>query len=74
MSDAGRHFSNLMDKLRFGRPEKLHEILGLKDAFKYQDLVNLIPCDQLLSVNPKPIGKGTRGEVYKAVWRRPQTT
>ncbi|KAL2037038.1 hypothetical protein N7G274_010165 [Stereocaulon virgatum] len=72
MGDAQKHFSQIMDRLRFGSPKKLHEILGLEDPLKYEQLVNVIPWQQLVSVNPDPIDEGKRGIVYKAVWKCPQ--
>ena len=67
-----------MDRLRsglsFGSPKKLHEILGIEVPLKYEELVDLIPLQQLESVEPEPIGEGARGTVYKAIWRCPQLT
>lgn len=61
-----------MDDLRFGRPEKLHDILGLAYPLQYEELVDVIPFKQILSVDPTPLGEGARGIVYKARWARPQ--
>jgi hypothetical protein len=61
-----------MDGLRFGRPEKLQDVLGLDYPLYYEGLVDVIPYEQILYVDPTPLGEGERGIVYKARWARPK--
>jgi hypothetical protein len=53
-------------------PEKLQNVLGLDYPLYYEGLVDVIPYEQILYVDPTPLGEGERGIVYKARWARPQ--
>ena len=55
-----------------GRSESLSSALGLHFQPKFENLLTLIPHSQIVVVDPKPLGEGERGVVYKAVWSRPQ--
>ena len=61
-----------MDHLLPNPPEKLQKILGLEEPLRNEELVDVLQYKQLLSVNCTPIGKGARGIVYQADWKRPQ--
>lgn len=61
-----------MDELRFGRPEQLQDILGLPDQLDSERLIDIIPFEQIVSVDRTPLGQGERGVVYKATWSCPQ--
>ena len=60
-----------MDRLRFTPEKKLHEVLGLDCPMGYEQLVDVLPHTQLVSIDSTFRGEGAHGTVYKAKWARP---
>lgn len=52
----------------------LSEVMGQNFQPKYENLLTLIPWEQITYVDPQPIGHGDRGVVCKGVWSCPKTT
>ncbi|KAI9776085.1 MAG: hypothetical protein M1839_000598 [Geoglossum umbratile] len=67
-----RYFRNIVDDVRFGRPQQLSDVLGPYFQPNYRNLLNLIPCEQISYIYPNPIGAGDKGVVRRAVWSCPQ--
>ncbi|KAH8745587.1 kinase-like domain-containing protein [Hyaloscypha finlandica] len=58
---------------RSGREQKqLKEAMGLQYNPKYENLLDLIPAEEITRVYPDALGEGARGTVYHATWHRPK--
>lgn len=49
----------------------LQQMLGDNYSPKYENLLRLIPENQITDVQPEPLGEGVNGAVYAAPWNRP---
>lgn len=50
---------------------RFNVLLGQKYNPKYQYMLRYIHPEQLTDFTPKPLGSGTFGAVYGALWRQP---
>jgi len=73
-SSAILHFCKVMDRIRFDDFAALRASLRLDIDPQYEDIVDIIPFEQITSVETEPIGRGERGIVYKGTWSCPQKT
>lgn len=70
---GGLYFRNVREALakRQNDDGKINALLGLKYKTKYKHMLRYIHPEQLTNFTPKPLGSGTFGEVYGALWRKP---
>lgn len=58
---------------RYGRElQQLKDVMGLRYNPKYENLLDLIPAEEITSVDLEALGEGARGKVYHATWHRPK--
>ncbi|KAN0094154.1 kinase-like protein [Hyaloscypha variabilis] len=67
-----QYFRNIVDNIRFGRPQQPSEVLGRYFQPNYKNLLNLIPFQEITYIDPSPIGRGDKGVVHRAVWSCPR--
>ena len=67
-SAAISYFRALVEHKIQGLGLPLASMLGLHFQPKYENLLALIPDNQIVSVKRSPLGEGERGVVYKGVW------
>lgn len=70
---GGLYFRNVVEAHAQQQDDdaKFNVLLGRKYNLKYQYMLRYIHPEQLTDFTPKPIGSGTFGAVYGALWRQP---
>lgn len=74
--DAGlQYFRNVIENRAASSKtsaQALDEVLGQKYLrSEYIDSLRFIPREQIIAMEDKPIGRGSNGEVFAGIWRRP---
>ena len=70
---AIQYTRRFVDQCIYGAPPPISDVLGTTTFNpKFRDLLNVIPIEQIVSVEALPIGTGARGTVYKGIWRCPR--
>jgi hypothetical protein len=70
-SAALKYFRGIANSALFPEAPKLTDLLNSHYQMKFENLLNLVPFEQISYVDPKPLGRGVRGVVYRAVWSCP---
>lgn len=51
--------------------QELRDMIGQHYSPRYRRLLHYIPGEQIVGLDPKPLGQGKFGTVFSATWRRP---
>jgi hypothetical protein len=70
---GGLYFRNVIEARAQQQNDdaKFNVLLGQKYNLKYQYMLRYIHPEQLTDFTPKPLGSGTFGAVYGALWKQP---
>ena len=70
---GGLYFRNIIEARAQQQNDdaKIIALLGPEYNLKYQYMLRYIHPEQLTDFTPKPLGSGTFGAVYGALWRQP---
>lgn len=67
---ALQYFRTLANDANDASKESLQTAIGLNFQPRFENLLKLISCEQIVHVDPSPM-RGAHGAVYRATWARP---
>jgi hypothetical protein len=69
-SAALEYFRTLANEANEASKESLQTAIGLNFQPRFENLLKLIPFEQIVHVDPSPM-RGAHGAVFRATWARP---